>query len=97
MCIFRWLVSSLVGFFVGWFVSLLVSLVGWCRLEMVRKERASNMNAAWHARTDLERPENSGVSRDHTETSEQGKEEEDEEKKEEEEEWLRSVDRGLMT
>ena len=66
---------------------------------MVRKERASNMNAAWHARTDLERPENSGVSRDHTETSEQGKEEEDEEKKEEkeEEEWLRSVDRGLMT
>ena len=90
---------SLVGFFVGWFVSLLVSLVGWCRLEMVRKERASNMNAAWHARTDLERPENSGVSRDHTETSEQGKEEEDEEKKEEEEEeeWLRSVDRGLMT
>jgi UPF0716 family protein affecting phage T7 exclusion len=89
------------------FVSSLVSLLvvggwvgGWCRLEMVRKERADNVNAAWHARTDLERSENSGVSRDHTETSEQGKEEEDEEKNEggeEEEEWLRSVDRGLMT
>ena len=62
---------------------------------MVRKERADNVNAAWHARTDLELSHYASPS---SPSKEEGKEEEEKkEAVEEEEEWLRSVDRGLMT